>query len=412
MIIKPTKIYAEVVESAALEQFKEAMQQNFVVQGALMPDAHCGYTLPIGAVVACKYVVVPAYVGYDIGCGMCSVVTGHKKSDIDHHRQQIFDQIYADLPVGTSKHEKAALLSNRETSDIIDTCQIVGESSEDAFRKLGTLGGGNHFCEIGYDEDDEVWITVHSGSRHFGHSIASYYMKLAAFTNVDTAVIAAKFELNNTAFKTNNPDKFEIAKQNFIQKAAVRFIGKKVEGHNGFNVNSLNGQSYIRHMNVALDYALKNRFMILTIINNAINKVIGTDYAFQSNIINRNHNHAEEKDGLWIHRKGATHAEDGMLGVIPGNMRDGVFIVKGKGNPESLCSSSHGAGRVMSRSKAGDTLQMEDFFNAMKGITAMVTNGTLDESPDAYKNIFEVMALQKDLVEVVDYVKPLINIKG
>ena len=140
-------------------------------------------------------------------------------------------------------------------------------------------------------------------------------------------------------------------------------------------------------------------------------------------LINRNHNHAERKlevgptgsltgRELWIHRKGATHAEDGMLGVIPGNMRDGSFIVRGKGNPASLYSSSHGAGRVLSRSAAKERLVMEDFEKTMEGIQAKVTRGTLDESPFAYKSIFEVMDNQRDLVEVVHHIRPIINIKG
>ncbi|MFH1739431.1 MAG: RtcB family protein, partial [bacterium] len=128
--------------------------------------------------------------------------------------------------------------------------------------------------------------------------------------------------------------------------------------------------------------------------------------------INRNHNHAEMKDGLWIHRKGATHAEAGMMGVIPGNMRDGSFIVRGKGNPGALWSSSHGAGRVLGRKKAKETLTMESFAETMAGVVALVTSDTLDESPFAYKSIFEVMAQQGDMVEIVAHVRPMLNIKG
>ena len=129
-------------------------------------------------------------------------------------------------------------------------------------------------------------------------------------------------------------------------------------------------------------------------------------------LINRNHNHAEEKDGLWIHRKGATHAEDGMMGVIPGNMRDGSFIVRGKGNPDSLYSSSHGAGRVIGRKQAKRELDLEDFKLTMKGVTAMVGEDTLDESPMAYKDIFEVMRLQADLVDMIHHITPIVNVKG
>ena len=134
----------------------------------------------------------------------------------------------------------------------------------------------------------------------------------------------------------------------------------------------------------------------------------------EGEFINRNHNHAVEKDGLWIHRKGATHAELGMYGVIPGNMRDGSFIVKGKGNPESLYSSSHGAGRALGRRKAHRVLSLDEFKETMKkeDVKATVTSRTLDEAPMAYKNIFEVMEYQKDLVDVITHVRPIINIKG
>jgi len=186
---------------------------------------------------------------------------------------------------------------------------------------------------------------------------------------------------------------------------------KAKEGAYGMDVNSQNGKDYITDMNFCCEYAIENRRQILL----KVEKVISNHCSgkmFYDSIINRNHNHAELKDGLWIHRKGATHAEDGMMGVIPGNMRDGSFIVRGKGNPDSLYSSSHGAGRVMSRSKAKENISMDDFKESMDGIVAKVTNGTLDESAFAYKDIFEVMDNQKELVDVVHHVKPIINIKG
>ena len=188
--------------------------------------------------------------------------------------------------------------------------------------------------------------------------------------------------------------------------------GKASEGHYGFDVNSQNGRDYIQDMNWCLEYALNNR---KSMINNVFNSVrqCGIEGGPVGELINRNHNHAETKDGVhWIHRKGATHAEEGMMGVIPGNMHDGSFIVEGKGNPDSICSSSHGAGRVLSRSKAKSAIDINDFTDIMEGIVANVSASTLDESPFAYKDIFEVMRLQSDLVEVKAYVKPILNVKG
>lgn len=169
--------------------------------------------------------------------------------------------------------------------------------------------------------------------------------------------------------------------------------------------------------NFALAFALANRKRMISDIVQVMNDLMGGADEFahedENRFINRNHNHAEyDADmGQWIHRKGATHAKEGMSGVIPGNMRDGSFVVKGKGNPESLFSSSHGAGRVMSRTKAQSTVNMVDFKESMKGITGTVDEHTVDESPFAYKDIFEVMDLQKDLVDVVEHIRVLINVK-
>lgn len=415
--MKPYKIYSDNIESQALSQFYDVMKQDFVIQGALMPDAHCGYTMPIGGVAACKDVVVASYIGFDIGCGLCAYKTTYNKADILNKRKEIFKQIYRDLPVGPKGHKHPLPINHKLLNNIKDVCNVIGENFSGALKKLGTLGGGNHFCEVGHDENNNVWIIIHSGSRHFGHSVATHHMKVAAIENTDKERYANEFEEKNQDFKKHNPDKFEEAKQEFIYRRVRARLKTNMEGHHGLDVNSPEGKRYIQDMNVALEYALENRKLMIKIILKSIQQVLyGYDKDFEpvldGELINRNHNHAEEKDGLWIHRKGATHAEEGMLGVIPGNMRDGSFIVKGKGNPDSLCSSSHGAGRVLSRKKAKNTLHINDFRNTMSGITANVAKGTLDESPMAYKDIFEVMENQKDLVEVIAHVKPLINIKG
>lgn len=378
---KPHKIYAEVVEVAALDQFFGAMKQDYSIQGALMPDTHKGYSLPIGAAVATQDYVLPSWVGYDIGCGMCAMpVPGVAKDDLVANSKAIFDRIYRDIPVGFNiNKEQSEHATHLDPTDLTVEAQAIAENPKKHYlNAIGSLGGGNHFIEIGADENDTVWVVIHSGSRGIGHGIATHYMKLAS------------------------PN------------------GRASEGHFGFRTDSIEGEAYINDMNWALQYALDNRKEMMARIIKAI--AVGTGYNNMTaalsmgvdwdNLINKNHNHAVEKDGLWIHRKGATQADEGMMGVIPGNMRDGSFIVRGKGNPDSLYSSSHGAGRVLGRKKAKEVLGMDYFRSSMKGITAMVTEKTLDESPAAYKNIFEVMELQKDLVDVVAHVRPLINIKG
>jgi tRNA-splicing ligase RtcB len=365
--MKQTKIYAEHLEQTALDQFNSAMEQDFAVKGALMPDAHTGYTLPIGAVVATDGVIVPSWVGYDIGCGMCAVQTTFNVDEIKYASKRIFDEIYRRVPVGFHVNDKP-IECHLDPDDLTELGRKAFDGRK-GFRALGTLGGGNHFIEIGYDKADVVWIIIHSGSRGVGHGVATEYMRLASGT------------------------------------------GKVKEGHFGLDVKSDAGMCYIRDLNLALAYALTNRQEMLHRVQAAMTNYCTGEILWAS-LINRNHNHAEERDGLWIHRKGATHAEAGMMGVIPGNMRDGTFIVRGKGNPDALWSSSHGAGRVMGRKQAKRELHTDDFKVAMRGVTAKVCDSTLDESPMAYKNIFEVMALQADLVDVVAYIKPIINVKG
>jgi tRNA-splicing ligase RtcB len=368
--VKPHKIFAEYVEGAALDQFYEAMKHDTVVQGALMPDAHKGYALPIGAVVAMKDVVWPAAVGYDIGCGMCALPTTFDKGQVENQTDTIFERIYEQIPVGFNWNKKRISFdTTKELEKEPITHHFKNIYDEKGVLQIGTLGGGNHFIEIGYDETDNIWIIIHSGSRNLGHNIATHYMKAAS------------------------PD------------------NKAREGYYVLDFQSIEGENYVTDLNYALHFALLNRAVMMDKVEKILSK-LAKGHGNWDSLINRNHNHAELKDGLWIHRKGATHAENGMAGVIPGNMRDGSFIVEGKGNPESLYSSSHGAGRVLGRRAAKETLTMEDFKKSMKGIKAKVGTDTIDESPGAYKNIFDVMEQQKDLVEVMHHVKPIINIKG
>lgn len=363
---KPYRIFAEVLEQGALDQFESAMQQPFTVRGALMPDAHSGYTSPIGAVVATDGVVLPSWVGYDIGCGMCALPTTFSANDVRDNAKEIFDGIYRAIPVGFNHNQKT---TDWDSSALPRTAKMQEIFDKNGARQLGSLGGGNHFIEVGVDGGGVVWIIIHSGSRGIGHAAAAHYMRLASDD------------------------------------------GKAKEGHFGFDVNSPEGESYIADLNFCLAFALENRSEMMRRVEREIaHNCVGNTKWHQ--LINRNHNHAELKDGLWVHRKGATHAEDGMMGVIPGNMRDGSFIVRGKGNAEALWSSSHGAGRVLGRKEAQRTLDMGQFADTMVGVVAQITPETLDESPFAYKNIFEVMALQSELVDVVAHVRPILNVKG
>jgi len=397
--MKPIKIYAELLEKEALVQFETAMSLACNVQGALMPDAHTGYTLPIGAVIKSKERVFPSYVGYDIGCGMCAVKLDMTQEALDI--EALKAQILNTIPLGVAKH------SNVQSYTPLPCTPITKKFYEEVGQyQLGTLGGGNHFIELGTGKDSNVWIVIHSGSRGFGKKVAEHYMYEAVLESIDREAFEKEFEEANASFKTHNPGRFESAKQTYVTKKVQATSKASLETHASFNIHSPKGKAYLLDMECALAFALANRqAMVRRIVD-----LMGNPKELL--FINRNHNHAELKEGYVIHRKGATHAEVDMLGVIPGNMRDGSFIVKGKGNEEALYSSSHGAGRILSRSKALSSLNVGDFYEDMKGITTNHTPETLDESPRAYKDIFEVMALQKELVDVIDHVKPFLNIKG
>lgn len=303
---KPHRIFAESLEQGALDQFESAMNCDFAVRGALMPDAHFGYSLPIGAVVATSGVIVPSWVGYDIGCGMCALPTTFDKDEVRSRAKRIFGDIYESLPVGFAHNREPTPWPEGERLPRTPALRKIFEAG--GLTQIGSLGGGNHFAEIGADESNRVWIIIHSGSRNVGHTVATHYMKIAADSD------------------------------------------RAREGHFGLRVDGDAGRDYIEDLHFCLAFALENRREIMRRLVAVLSRHCDGRGHWDA-LINRNHNHAEFKDGAWIHRKGATHAEDGMMGVIPGNMRDGSFIVRGKGHPESLSSSSHGAGRSWAGSR-------------------------------------------------------------
>ncbi len=361
-----TLIPLEDLEESACQQIYDALDLPFLKKLVIMPDCHTGYSLPIGGVALLDNVISPAYVGYDIGCGMCCVVTEEPIAKISggFKRGEILNKLYEKIPVGFSSGKKmhhdnfkSASGNRKLTNKVNDRLKI----------QLGTLGGGNHFIEIGENEKGMIAVTIHSGSRNPGWSVAQHYM---AQEEPDSSLPKGFFYLDS-------------------------FLGK----------------AYVEDMDFMLYYALMNRLFILSHIADVL-----SDYdvnVMSGDSINENHNHAEiTPDGV-LHRKGATPAEVGKLGIIPANMRDGVYVTKGLGNKEYLCSSSHGAGRVMSRKKAKERIDLNDFRESMKGITARLDKSLLDEAPDAYKSIQYVIEAQEGIVmKTVDYIKPVISVKG
>ena len=418
---KPYKLYTDVIEDGALEQFAECMAQPSVTRGALMPDTHKGYVAPIGSVLLAKDTIFPSFVGYDIGCGMSSITIDNIKSaDITSVQlATIRDQILRDIPIGFSRHDKP----QTHTLDKLQMTDFARTVLKDVGAyQLGTLGGGNHFLELGTTSNGSLAIVIHSGSRGVGHKIATHYMKEAAIANTDEQRYINEFDNKSKEWlrAAKSADgavrsqtalfAYEKARREFVYRR-VRARVDNIEDAYPLDVNSQLGKDYINDMNMCLEFALANRKQMIDKCIHAVEQVLNTKTK-ELRCINRNHNHAELTSEGWVHRKGATQAHLDMLGVIPGNMVDGSFIVRGLGNPDSMNSSSHGAGRVLSRRKAKETLSLADFKKTTAHLVANHSDNNLDEAPLAYKNIFEVMDNQSDLVEVLDRVVPILNIKG
>jgi tRNA-splicing ligase RtcB len=350
--------------------------------------------MPIGGVILTKpEYLVPSWVGYDIGCGMYSVKTTFNTWKVKDAAQRIFANIYRRIPVGF-KHHKLPQDWSAFTNGAIPWSKTLEKLfiAKDGLFQLGTLGGGNHFIEIGTGMDNRVSVTVHSGSRGVGHAVASHYMREACyFTTGQRKLSEGSFPLDGGSMDKKQFNTF---------------------------------YDYQYDMKFCLEFALQNRYLIAKAVVEAIKEEAPSGEADYKNAINRNHNHAEYRNTAfgpgWIHRKGATHAERGMSGVISSNMRDGVFIVEGRGAVDSLYSSSHGAGRIGSRVEAGlkkasmveRLAALDTFTNQMEGVVAKVELDTLDENPLAYKPILRVLENQRDLCSIEDHIKPIINIKA
>jgi len=360
------------LEQEAQQQIYNALDLDFLIKLAIMPDCHTGYTLPIGGVALLDNVISPEYVGYDIGCGMCYICTRLLANDFfksEKQKLKFFDTIYELIPVGFNSNQKE--ISYNEFKSASSDKNLNDKVTSKLYIQLGTLGSGNHFIEIGENIEGYITVTIHSGSRNIGHSIASYYMKLSKKADTDL------------------PQGF-------------------------FHLHTEFGNQYLQDMNFALDYALENRKVmmrkVLTLFNyneHEINTLIN------SHMVNENHNHAVLRGDHVLHRKGATPADKGQIGIIPGSMKAGIYVTEGLGNEDYLSSSSHGAGRKMSRKKAKEKIDLDRFKDQMKGIVATVGKTTLDEAPDAYKDLHKVIEEQEGIViKTIDYSKPLINIKG
>ena len=371
------------VEDAALRQLHNIAALPWVVRHvAVMPDVHYGLGATVGSVIAMRGAVSPAAVGVDIGCGMTAVRTSLRAEDLPADLARLRSDLEAAVPVGREQHREPAF-TDRDATDwsafwraFEDLTPAVRGRSDRALRQLGTLGGGNHFLEVCLDTERQVWVMLHSGSRNIGNELAQHHIEVA----------------RQLAHNQSLPD----------PDLAVFLAGTPQLA------------AYRHDLYWAQDYARRNRSVMLRLVCDVLRKRFPR-VRFEEPI-SCHHNYVAEEthfgEDVLVTRKGAIRAGRGELGIIPGSMGTGSYVVRGLGNPDSFCSASHGAGRRMSRGKARRTFTARDLAEQTRGVECRKDAGVVDEIPAAYKDIDEVMRAQDDLVEIVAKLKQVICVKG
>lgn len=387
----PVKIYTDTVDPAALEQLYNLSQLPFIHGHiAVMPDVHCGKGATVGSVTPTLGAIIPAAVGVDIGCGMYALRLSIKAHDLPDNLRSLRLFIEAAIPVGFAMHKQDGSVRQSTVTALSGGLQSIlskhpkihaqqKKPFQTWVRQLGTLGSGNHFIELCLDENDDVWVMLHSGSRGIGNVIGEYFISLA------------KKDMGRHL--ANLPDK-DLAY---------------------FSAGATHYDDYLEAVSWAQDYAQANRREMMHLICGALRKKL-PKFGITKEAIHCHHNYVVREqhfgESVWVTRKGAIRAGVGELGIIPGSMGAKSYIVSGKGNPQSFCSSSHGAGRLMSRNAAKQQFASDDVELQTLGVECRKDKGVIDEIPAAYKDIDTVMAHQSDLVEVVHTLKQVLCIKG
>ena len=381
----PVKIWARTVDPSAYKQIMNLSTLPFVFHHlAFMPDVHAGVGMTIGGVLATKGAVIPNAVGVDIGCGMCAVKTDIRVEELssDLLRKGFMRGIRKQIPVGMEHQKEAQDEALMPQGFDLESMWVVSRQYKSALKQLGTLGGGNHFIELQKDQDGWMWIMLHSGSRNLGLQVAEYYDKIAR-------------RLNAQWFSRIDPE------------IGLSFLP----------VGSKEFKDYWTEMDYCVKFALANRQLMMDRICGVI-KDCAPDTEFEP-IINIAHNYAAWEhhfdEDVIVHRKGATRAREGEVGIIPGSQGTRSYITEGLGNPDSFMSCSHGAGRRMSRTEAVKTLNLKEEQEKLeaKGIVHGVRfQKDLEEASSAYKDIDEVMANQADLAKITTALEPIAVIKG
>ncbi len=350
---------------------------------SLMPDVHLGKGALVGSVIATKEAIIPAAVGVDIGCGMHAIQTPYRATQLEGKLKTLRNEIESAVPTGFNENRNVEKDTQnwQGWKDFAALHSGVRDLKTKAQRQMGSLGGGNHFIEICLDEHEQVWIMLHSGSRNIGNRLAQCHISTAR----------------------------ELARLTDL-KLPDRDLAYFVAGTAEF-------AAYWHDLQWAQNYARANRDVMMSRVKRIVEKLLAGGKPFKPLLsVNCHHNYAEKEvhfdESVYVTRKGAVRAQHNDYGIIPGSMGAKSYIVKGKGNLDSYCSCSHGAGRVMSRKKAKEQFDLDDLIKQTQGVECRKDSGVIDEIPGAYKPIEAVMHQQSDLVEIVATLKQVVCVKG
>jgi tRNA-splicing ligase RtcB len=383
----PVRVWTDpwTIEPSAQQQLRNVASLPWTIEVAVMPDVHYGKGATVGSVIAMRQAVCPAAVGVDIGCGMTAVRSHLTASDLPDDLHEVRIELEMAIPVGFSSHEHAIRMTGGTWKTFWGGFAALHEGVQyrhgRARSQMGTLGGGNHFIELcteqGGDDAGRVWLMLHSGSRNIGKELAERHMEAARALPHNAGLP----DRDLAVFLTGTPEM----------------------------------DAYRRDLYWAQDYARRNRQVMLGLAMGALDAALGRPVSWDEPISCHHNYVAEENWGgteVMVTRKGAIRAGLGELGIIPGSMGTGSFIVAGLGSRDSMCSASHGAGRRMSRGAAKRAFTEADLAVQTEGVECRKDRGVLDEIPGAYKDIGEVIAAQTDLVEVRHHIKQVVCVKG
>lgn len=384
------KIFTDNVDSETISQIYQLLNQQFVSdsQIRIMPDTHSGTGCVIGTTMTIKDKVCPNLVGVDIGCGMLAVKLGMSDIDLD----KLDDVIKNHIPYGFSIYNDPVAK--------FDLSKLIAPTDTDrALKSLGTLGGGNHFIECDKDSSGKLWLVIHTGSRRLGVEVCKYYQDLAyreltSRSSDETEELIRALKNEGKHHEIEKAVKESKSKQVYVPKELSYLYGE------GF-------ENYIHDMKIVQMFASANRWTIIQ----RIFRYMGWGKPDERSAVHTIHNYIDTD--YMILRKGSISARSGEVSIIPMNMRDGSLICTGKGNPDWNFSAPHGAGRILSRSQAKETVSLDEYKDSMAGIyTTCVCQGTIDESPMVYKPMEEIKENINDTVEINDIIKPVYNFKA